>query len=78
MLCTPFFTLLNPLAVVALFFVIGKLIEQITGKTVAFAAMPQLLFLTAGFYGTCLPPKGLVNLNAAPAIHLFPILAFAA
>ena len=78
MLCTPFFTLLNPLAIVALLFVIGKLIKQITGKVIAFAAMLQFLFLTAGFYRTCLPPKGLVNLNAAPAIHLFPIFAFAA
>jgi len=65
--------LLDALAVIALFFIVGELVEQIAGKVTAFAAMFQAFTFTATFYRAGIAPKRLVNMYTAPAIHLIPV-----
>lgn len=66
----PLFALLYALAIVALFFVVGKGCEQLTRENIAQAAMEQLFFFTTHLYGTCLAPEGFCYLQTALAVHL--------
>ena len=72
---TPFSALLNALSIIALFFVIGELVEQIAGKVTAFTAMLQAFALAATFYRAGIAPKRFVNMYTAAAIHLVPVFA---
>jgi hypothetical protein len=51
--------LLNALAVVALFFIVSKLIKQLTREIAAFSAMRKPLIFTAVFYRAGVAPNGL-------------------
>jgi len=67
--------LFDALAIIALFFVVGELVEQIAGKVTAFTAMSQAFSFAATFYRTGITPKRLVNMYTAPTIHLVPVFA---
>jgi len=67
--------LFDALAIIALFFVVGELVEQITGKVTAFTAMPQAFSFAATFYRAGITPKRLVDMYTAPTIHLVPVFA---
>jgi len=71
----PLPALLDALAVIALFFIVGKLVQQIAGKVTAFTAMLQAFTFAATFYRAGIAPKRFVNMCTAPAIHLVPIFA---
>ena len=71
----PLPALLNALAIIALFFVVGKLAQQIAGKVTAFTAMLQAFTFAATFYRAGIAPKRLVNMYTALAIHLVPVFA---
>jgi len=67
--------LLDALAIITLFFVVGELAQQIAGKVTAFTAMLQAFTFAATFYRAGIAPKRLVNMYTAPAIHLVPVFA---
>jgi len=58
---------------VALLLVVGEAVEQGTGNVRALSAVFVTLALTAGFYGTGIAPKGLVNMYAALAAGILPV-----
>jgi hypothetical protein len=74
----PFLALLNALAVVALFLVVGKLVQQRTGKIAACSAMLQTFSFAAAFYGAGVAPKRFVDMYASAAAHLLPVTALTA
>jgi uncharacterized membrane protein YhaH (DUF805 family) len=74
----PFPALFNALAVVALFFVVGKLIQQRTGKIAACSAMLQTFSLAAAFYRAGVAPKRFSDMYASAAVHLLFVTALTA
>ena len=73
----PLPALLDALAIIALFFVVGELVQQITGKVTAFTAMLQTFAFAATFHRAGIAPKRLVNMYTAPTAHLVPVFALA-
>ena len=72
-LFAPGSALFNASAVISLFGVIGKLVEQFTGKAVTLPTVFLTFALTAGFYGAAVAPKWLAHMYTARAIHLFAV-----
>lgn len=70
LLFSPAFALLNPFAVITLFLIVGKLVEQAAGERTALPAVLMFFRFTAGFYRTGLSPEGPVNMYTAFTAHL--------
>jgi hypothetical protein len=75
---SPFSALFNALAVVALFFVVGKLVQQRAREIAAYSAMLQAFALAAAFYRAGVAPKRFADMYAPAAAHLLPVNALAA
>jgi len=65
----------NALPIVTILFIIGKLLQQPTGKVSAKPAMLQLLLLTAILHRASIAPKGFGNQSTAFATHFLSIPA---
>lgn len=65
--------LLDSLAIVALFLVIGEFVEQLTGKIAAESAVLKLFAFAAGLYRALITPERLHDLDATFAVHLFAV-----
>ena len=59
--------LLNPLSAVALFFVVGELVQQVAGKFRALSAVRQPLCFAAGLDGAGFTPERLFDVRASLA-----------
>jgi len=59
-------------------FVVGELRQQIAWKTVALTAVFMFFLFAARFHRTGVTPERLGYCDAAPAIHLFTVLALTA
>lgn len=69
----PASALLNASAVVSLFFIVGKLMEQFAWKLSTLAAVFKALVLAAGLHRAGIAPERLVHMYAARAVHLLPV-----
>jgi hypothetical protein len=77
-ICLPFSALFYTLAVIALFLVIGKLIEQITWKLGALPTMLMIFVLATVFYRAGITPKGFGNVYATATVHFLPVATLTA
>jgi uncharacterized membrane protein YhaH (DUF805 family) len=68
--------LLNTLAIVTLFFIIGELVKKTAGENSAFSAMLQIFSFAAILYKAGITPKRLINMYATAAIHFLPVFTF--
>ena len=69
----PDFTLFYALAIIPLLGIIGELMKQIAGKTVAFPTVSFSLAFTAGLYGAAITPERFAHMYAAWAVHLLTV-----
>ena len=63
----PPLALLNPLSAVALFFVVGELVQQVAGKVRALSAVRQSLCFATGLDGAGFAPERLFDVRASLA-----------
>ena len=70
--------LLNPLSAVALFFVVGELVQQVAGKVRALSAVCQPLCFAAGLDGAAFAPERLFDVRASLAPRRFLVSAASA
>ena len=70
--------LLNPFSAVALFFVVGELVQQVAGKVRALSAVRQPLCFAAGLDGAAFAPERLFDVRASLASRRFLVYAASA
>lgn len=70
---SPRAALFDSFAIIALFFIISELVEQLAGKIAAESAIFKLFAFAAGFYRALVTPERLRDLNAAFTVHFFAI-----
>ena len=77
-LFTPFFASFYSCAVVALFHIVRKNVQQTANEVVTFAAILQTFIFATGLYGTTISPERLVRIHAAFATRCLAKTAFGA